>query len=1021
MNWKAKIILHLHLIFVAANVIVPAHAQRSSVPRIGISRSTDPGTLELQRSFRRDAPESIAARLRAYATERGIPSRERMSRAPEPVGVPAPGTRVSLRPHLPRIQPAYGLDQRLAGASGPGDRIFGVLVELDHALSLDEAIRFLENGFAVTHRVSDRAIILLVRKNRLMALAGLPFVRGVTPLLPEHKFDPSDPTPDDGLLAVHPIAAGRDEYRAELISSGYAIRSFDPVANIYLVAAPKGARLSLASLYWVGYVAPVAIGEAEAVNFEPDDAREIVGSSWIWRGDTGSLGAPRYTGRDIRVGMIDEGFNELHPDFSGDTKVLAGSDLGGSDPSVNREHGTHVAGLIASRSGSRTLPGRWNSRGVAHDAQVAFFSGFSAVMARAFTFFNANNIVVSNHSWGASSTHGYSSTSQTYDAWMVETGSQLMFKSAGNSGSQATITAPGTGKNLLVIGALNQVTDATLGQTLGEIASYSSRGPTRDENSTSSAQGRLKPDLVAPGGGSGGTLGVVSANGFNDPGFFTPSTAYWETDTYYLRMSGTSMAAPLATGSAALVQEMLMRANPGNPGAARNANLIKALLINTALPLTGNSGSNNRSGYANTTYGYGLVNPYSAIYDVAGENVRLLAETGLVILTTRDSETRSITVPAGAKFLAATLAYNDIAGNEAGGATGDLKDDLDLVLVEPGGTEHRYDLAGIGGNATYPSPLEKITIQNPAAGNWNARVEYVTSFDNIPNISSREYAIVAHAILAEPALAVTVPADTIIVETGGVVILTPTFTNTGGHVAAAVSADLAKVSGMYDFTGDVNRVFFINTLPFAGAADTRTFTCTAPVYRGTYRFMITARGINRFGAGAATKTITVIVGDTTPNPSAPIPRATITKANIVLGETTTLDGATSSDSDGESLTYAWTISPMTGVTVSDTAQPSITFSSAESTLYAIILRVRDRDTTVAAETIAIRVVRMKGDIVGANSATPDARIDSADVKALLPFYGRRSGQSEYDPSYDLNADGVISHEDYLLLGKSYGQ
>jgi subtilisin family serine protease len=73
---------------------------------------------------------------------------------------------------------------------------------------------------------------------------------------------------------------------------------------------------------------------------------------------------------------------------------------------------------------------------------------------------------------------------------------------------------------------------------LGDIAYFSSRGPTRD--------GRSKPELAAPGMGIVSSLAQEVAAAVDD---------IWETDTWHMLMQGTSQAAPHVAGAAALFFE----------------------------------------------------------------------------------------------------------------------------------------------------------------------------------------------------------------------------------------------------------------------------------------------------------------------------------------------------------------------------------------------------------------------------------------------------------------------------------
>jgi subtilisin family serine protease len=92
------------------------------------------------------------------------------------------------------------------------------------------------------------------------------------------------------------------------------------------------------------------------------------------------------------------------------------------------------------------------------------------------------------------------------------------FTSAGNEGNTPWfyITAPADGKNTIAVGAVN---------SLNEVASFSSRGPTSD--------GRIKPDVVAMGVAVYGASAGTSSN--------------------YRFANGTSTSAPIASGVAALL------------------------------------------------------------------------------------------------------------------------------------------------------------------------------------------------------------------------------------------------------------------------------------------------------------------------------------------------------------------------------------------------------------------------------------------------------------------------------------
>jgi hypothetical protein len=101
----------------------------------------------------------------------------------------------------------------------------------------------------------------------------------------------------------------------------------------------------------------------------------------------------------------------------------------------------------------------------------------------------------------------------------------------------------------------------TLSNNPKGLAAFSSRGPTTD--------GRLKPDVVAPGSN-------ILSNCSHRP---EANKLWGRYNSHYCFSGGTSMSTPLVAGAVALIRQRLVQLKQiGNPSAA----LVKAVLLHTA-------------------------------------------------------------------------------------------------------------------------------------------------------------------------------------------------------------------------------------------------------------------------------------------------------------------------------------------------------------------------------------------------------------------------------------------------------
>lgn len=257
-------------------------------------------------------------------------------------------------------------------------------------------------------------------------------------------------------------------------------------------------------------------------------------------------------------------------------------------------------------------------------------------------------------------------------------------------------------KNLLTIGAVNDaVLNGERNLANATMSSFSTWGPTDD--------GRIKPDLVANG---------VNLN--------SPVAT---SDNSYSFYSGTSMATPNATGSAALLVDYF---NVLFPGHAMRSSTLKGLLIHTADDL-GTTGPDYQ-------FGYGLVNAKAAA-DVLKTYADYPSSKALresYLDSVKVSETLTFTSD-GTSPIRVTLSWTDPSGTARTGLndhTPVLVHDLDLTVTDPDQTDHfpyvmpfALDDTNLRSAAAVQQEnnvdnVEHIYIEAPTAGQYTVTVDY---------------------------------------------------------------------------------------------------------------------------------------------------------------------------------------------------------------------------------------------------------------------------------------------------------
>ena len=255
----------------------------------------------------------------------------------------------------------------------------------------------------------------------------------------------------------------------------------------------------------------------------------------------------KVTGEGVTVAVLDTGIDYTHPDLGGcigtGCKVAGGYNFVEGEDVTNaidkHGHGTHVAGIIAAKG---TLTGvapdvTLYAYKVLSDQGWGMESGIIAALEKAVdpdrNPLTDDQIDIVNMSLGGSGAPDSPISEAANNAMAAGV---VVVVAAGNSGSAySTIGSPGNAEQVLTVGASDNS---------GAIAGFSSRGPI-------SGKAYVKPELVAPG---------VEINSAKPGGS-------------YVRLSGTSMAAPHVAGGVALLKQLYPTLTPAE---------LKTLLINTS-------------------------------------------------------------------------------------------------------------------------------------------------------------------------------------------------------------------------------------------------------------------------------------------------------------------------------------------------------------------------------------------------------------------------------------------------------
>lgn len=625
--------------------------------------------------------------------------------------------------------PVHAEDEALLEKAGA--KLFGYLPEFAFAARMDEAAVRRVAGLRIVQWIGPYKAGYKLQKALATQAAGAVLVDVWT-------FSPDDvPAVADAV-----VQAGGTQV-AEVREAAYGrVRAELPAPALSGLVAMDGVQ-------WIErYVRPKLLN-----NRAVQGGQLNVTNVWATHGLTGSnqIAAVADTGLDTGDTAT------IHPDFAG--RIKAGIGLARTSWSDPDSHGTHVCGSVL---GDGAASGG-QYRGVAFSAQLVMQSigdssgaltGIPANLASLFTPAYTNGARVHSDSWGSSVYGQYTSDSVGVDTFIWSNPEMTICIAAGNDGTDAnnngvtdadSLGSPATAKNCITVGAAENFHNA--GEGSGAVygnfsgfaaaplsgdsvsrpydgvhqgmAAFSSRGPCDD--------GRIKPDLVAPGTDVISTRSRVSANtGWGvAPG-----------NTNYLLDGGTSMATPLTAGCALLFRQFFIeRTSTTNP----SASLIKGAMINGARSLspgqygTGTTREIPAGSRPNNIEGWGHLDVENTLFPPAP--VSMAFYDGVAIAT--GVTNHYLITLGGTNEARVTLCWSDYQGTAGTGKK--LINDLDLSVIAPDGTTN---FPNGRTSADRTNNVEGIDFAAPVVGTYDIRI----SGFNVPKNTQRYSLIVRGAI-----------------------------------------------------------------------------------------------------------------------------------------------------------------------------------------------------------------------------------------------------------------------------------
>jgi len=628
-----------------------------------------------------------------------------------------------------------------------------VLVQTVAPLTSDEREELTRLDVIIHEYVSENTYLCSYKPADLSAIRSLPYVSWANVYLRGFKISPTlrPPAPAAAANIVPPDQSpltSRDLRRVDVVLHD----DVDPNSDVLKTKIAAAARLNPTDLRMSRhkvrlhvqerYLADVAaIDEVRHIEESPEYtlfnnvARPILNAHVVINGTA-------FEGDGQIIAVNDTGFDRgsttnVHPAFTGRVlKLVArGRPNRADDP---EGHGTHVAGSVLGDGNSNIMGG--SIQGTAPKSKLVLQSlldstgnlgGIPTDLHELFRPpYDDDKARVHTNSWGDRRRgQPYSQSSKEIDDFVWTRQDCVICFAAGNSGfdgnkdgviDPGSLGAEAAAKNCITVGAsesnrpniettygavrpadwaANPIFGDKIADNQEGMAAFSSRGPTKE--------GRLKPDIVAPGTS---ILSTRSRAAVRVPTLFGTSS-----DSAFFFDAGTSMSTPLVAGCAAVLRECLIKNGTPRPSAA----LIKVLLINGAVELLGEYNPSEAGPSPNNSSGWGRVDLAGSVI-IPGPNPNAGFGDGGPLKQGEEGSI-GIKVPGGRKHaktrsgltglspsLKVTLVWSDPPGAM-------LQNDLDLIVRTPDGQE-RHGNMGLSKGFDRINNVEQVVWDNIPAG-----------------------------------------------------------------------------------------------------------------------------------------------------------------------------------------------------------------------------------------------------------------------------------------------------------------